>query len=81
MPRSSGRAEIGSVSTADYQRAWRAKHGARTGRPGPKPTRPHGTLAAYRRHQRAGEPPCGPCKEANAAYQRQRYAARKQNPE
>lgn len=26
--------------------------------------RPHGTEAAYRRHQRAGEEPCPPCREA-----------------
>ena len=25
---------------------------------------PHGTEAAYRRHQRAGEEPCPPCREA-----------------
>ena len=28
--------------------------------------RPHGTLAAYRRHYRHGEQPCEDCRQANA---------------
>jgi hypothetical protein len=39
--------------------------------------KPCGTLAAYRRHQRRGEPPCDLCKAANAAYQRDYYRASK----
>lgn len=33
-------------------------------------TRPHGTLAAYRRHYRHGERPCEPCTQARARYWR-----------
>lgn len=32
--------------------------------------KPCGTVAAYRRHQRNGEPPCDACRKANADYQR-----------
>lgn len=35
--------------------------------------KPHGTVAAYMRHLRAGEEPCRPCKDARAAYARSRY--------
>jgi len=33
---------------------------------------PHGTLAAARRHYRAGEKPCRECREADAAAKRAR---------
>lgn len=36
--------------------------------------RPCGTLAAYRRHLRAAETPCGPCAEANRVRQSERRA-------
>lgn len=65
------------MSTADYQRKWRAAHGARTGQPGPPPTQPCGTNAAYKRHQRKGEPPCDACRAAWSAYQRELYARRR----
>jgi hypothetical protein len=39
--------------------------------------KPHGTMAAYRRHERAQEPPCQACKQAHAEYQRALYANRK----
>jgi len=65
------------MSTADYQRAWRARQGARTGKPGRPATQPCGTVAAYRRHVRAGEPPCQPCRDAEAARQRELYRRRK----
>lgn len=32
-----------------------------------------GTVAAYKRHVRHGETPCQPCRDAWAAYQRERY--------
>ena len=32
---------------------------------------PCGTYAAYQRHKKLGETPCQPCKDANAAHQRQ----------
>lgn len=35
------------------------------GRYGPEVTQPHGTDAAYRRHQRQGERPCEPCRAAH----------------
>jgi hypothetical protein len=65
------------VSTAEYQRRWRAKRGARTGQPGRPQTEPCGTVAAYRRHERHQEPPCGLCRAAHSAYQRELYRRRK----
>lgn len=38
---------------------------------------PCGTLAAARRHQRHGEDPCAPCKEALAEHARNQYKKRK----
>lgn len=52
---------------AEAQRRWRAKKGARTGKPGPEPSEPCGTPAAYARHLRHGEPTCGPCRVAHNA--------------
>ena len=43
----------------------------------PREPKPHGTMAAYRRHERAQEPPCQACKQAHAEYQRVLYANRK----
>jgi hypothetical protein len=63
------------MSTADQQRRYRAARGARTGQPGRPASQPCGTRAAYRRHLRAGEVPCQPCKDANADYQRARRPA------
>jgi hypothetical protein len=57
------------MSTAEYQRRWRARHPA-TRPPGRPPEQPCGTLAAYRRHLRRGEATCQPCKDANAEYGR-----------
>jgi hypothetical protein len=54
------------MSSADYQRQWRARHGARTGIMGPPVRRGCGTPAAYRRHLRNGEVPCAACKAAHA---------------
>lgn len=39
--------------------------------------RPCGTLAAYRRHQRHGEPPCESCKQARARYRQDRRRQRR----
>lgn len=60
------------MSTAEYQRKWRARWGARTGTPGRPPVQPCGTLAAYRRHLAHGEPTCKACRAANAAHSRNR---------
>ena len=43
----------------------------------PREPKPHGTTAAARRHQRAGEEMCPPCREAWRAYQAEQYAKRK----
>ena len=43
----------------------------------PREPKPHGTMAAYRRHERAQEPPCQACKQAHAEYQRAMYRRRK----
>lgn len=58
-------------------RQYRAKHGARTGVRGPKPTQPCGTVAAYRRHKRRGEEPCKHCRAAYSEWNHQQYLARK----
>lgn len=65
------------MADAEYHRQWRAKRGARTGHPGPVPTQPCGTVAAFRRHKRAGEEPCAACKAAERDRQRALYAARR----
>lgn len=65
------------MSSADYQRAWRASKGAKTGQPGRPVTAECGTTTAYKRHQRKGEPIDTACADAWSAYQRDRYAARK----
>jgi hypothetical protein len=58
-------------SRAEYQREWRAKRGARTGQPGRPVTEPCGTVSAYKRHQRRGEPVCDPCRTAWNDYTRE----------
>jgi hypothetical protein len=64
------------VSTAEYQRLWRAKH--RSDKPAGRPvTAPHGTTAAYKRHLRHGEHPCAECRRAWNDWQRAYYASRK----
>jgi hypothetical protein len=65
------------MSSAEYQRKWRASKGARTGVPGRPPTQPCGTSAAFRRHKRAGETPCDACRAAESARQRDLYQRRK----
>lgn len=45
--------------------------------PGRPVTRPCGTVAAYRRHQRHGEPPCDACRQAMAAQQHDWYQRRR----
>lgn len=46
----------------------------------PRPPAPHGTPAAHRRHQRWGETPCGPCKEAIRLLSESRRRARGVRP-
>jgi hypothetical protein len=58
---------IGRMSTAEAQRKWRARHGARTGVRGRTATSPCGTLAAHKRHVRHDEPPCELCRLAARA--------------
>lgn len=40
--------------------------------------RPHGTPAAYRRHQRHGETPCEACRQARNRYQAEYRRARRE---
>ena len=69
------------MSSAEYQRAYRARKaleaGRQPGQVGRPVTAPCGTVAAYKRHQRRGEQPCRSCRAAWSEYQRQRYQARK----
>ena len=61
------------TSPAERSRAYRdRKRGG-----APRQPQPCGTLAAYRRHERAQEAPCEACKAAHAEYQRELYAKRK----
>jgi len=64
------------MSTADYQRRWRASKGAATGQPGPPPSAPCGTAAAFKRHKRKGEPIDAACRDAYNAEARRMYWAR-----
>ncbi len=58
---------------AERSRAYRDRK-----RGGPARTpQPCGTLAAYRRHERAQEAPCQACKAAHAEHQRALYTKRK----
>jgi len=64
--------------SADRQRRYRQRNGARVGQsPGPVPSAPCGTVSAWKRHQRNGEPVCAACRAVWAEYQRERYRARK----
>jgi hypothetical protein len=65
------------VSTAEYQRRWRASKGARTGQPGRPATEPCGTASTYKRHKRRGEDVDTACREAYNAEQRRLYRQRK----
>jgi len=66
---------------AEYQRKRRARlaveAGREPGKVGRTATQPCGTNAAYKRHQRHGEPPCAACRAAWAEYQRAMYQRRK----
>lgn len=45
--------------------------------PGPKPTQPHGTRAAIRRHERHGEDLCEACRVERNRLAREMYARRR----
>ena len=61
------------TSPAERSRAYRdRKRGG-----APRQPQPCGTLAAYRRHERAQEASCEACKAAHAEHQRALYAKRK----
>ena len=66
-------------SNAERARRYRANRGARAGAHGPAPTEPCGTVAAYKRHLRHGEPTDPACRQAWADWQRQ-YHTRKKQP-
>lgn len=61
------------TTPAERAKAYRDR---KRGGPARQP-QPHGTRAAFRRHERAGEAPCAACKAWQAQYQRERYAKRK----
>lgn len=61
---------------ADKQRAYRER---KRGGP-PRPLEPCGTLAAYRRHKRHGEPIDAACRDAYNAEHRRMYRARRIRP-
>ena len=65
------------MSSAEYQRRWRASKGARTGEPGRPASEPCGTPAAFRRHKRNGEEPCDACGQAEKERQADLYQRRK----
>lgn len=69
------------MASAEYQRARRVRLAEQAGRapgvPGRPVTAPCGTVAAYKRHQRHGEPPCEACRAAWSEYQRELYRRRK----
>jgi hypothetical protein len=60
---------------AESQRAYRDR---KRGGP-PRTPKPCGTMAAYRRHQRHGEPIDDACREAYNAEQRRLYRLRKRS--
>lgn len=65
-------------SNTERQRAWRERQGQRVGGPrGPEPSAPCGTVSAYKRHKRNGEPVDQACREAYNAEQRRLYAQRR----
>lgn len=64
------------AARAAYQRDWRARHGAVTGRVGRPASNPCGTPAAFRRHQRNGETPDAHCRDSWNAYMRYRREVR-----
>lgn len=43
----------------------------------PRELEPHGTVAAFKRHKRAKETPCDPCRLAEKRRQNRLYEARK----
>ena len=61
------------TTPAERSRAYRDR---KRGTP-PRTPAPCGTMAAYRRHERAHEQPCQACKAAHAEYQRTLYRRRK----
>lgn len=69
------------MADAEYQRRWRAEkarqEGREPGKPGRPQTQPCGTVAAYKRHQRAGEHACQPCRDAWSENQREMYRKRR----
>ena len=71
---------VDDMALSDAERSRRYRNRLRGGPPRPRKLKPHGTPAAYRRHVKAGEVPCEPCREAESERQRQLYRARKEAP-
>jgi hypothetical protein len=55
------------MTPAARARRYRQRHGA-TDKPGRPVTQPCGTVSAYKRHLRHGEPTCAACRAAWAAW-------------
>jgi hypothetical protein len=66
---------VNVMGQTDAERARRYRDRKRGGPP--RELRPHGTRAAVRRHERAGEEPCEECRVAERARQRELYRSRK----
>lgn len=65
------------MGDAKRQREYRRRKGARVGdHPGPAASAPCGTVSAYKRHKRHGEPVDDACREAYNAAQRGYYRKR-----
>lgn len=62
---------------SEYMREYRAKKGIKVGQRGRPVTQPCGTVAAYNRHKRNGEPVDAACREAGREHQRKMYLQRK----
>ena len=67
---------VSTMGLSDAERSRRYRDRLRGGPP--RELAPHGTVAAYRRHRRAGETPCDPCREAERRRQARLYEARKE---
>lgn len=66
------------MGQSDATRARRYRDRKRGGPP--RELAPHGTVAAFRRHKRAKETPCDPCREAERDRQATLYQRRKNQP-
>jgi hypothetical protein len=69
------------MSTAEYQRQWRAKQGARTGRLGRPSTAKCGSVSGYRKHLRNKDQTCDACRQAWSSYMKEHLKQAKSSSE